>query len=1090
MQRTTLRVPVWPMLLIAALLTSFAQPGKVACAQSTVPRDDYDAARIDYWEGDVAAAVKSFQQGQKSSLNYGGIYWVDSLCYYTMVGECLFQLGDYQDSLAAHTAALEIYLAYPDWLASATFPPTVASISTIPRHAPTWGPSKRTVVIGEFPRRYNVIMQNVGIIPVTGQTGGATSAIVSQPTAIGVRIDEVLRCTAISLRRRRELLGPCSRYDNVFRNMSAALARPNVPPGTWPQGWMKILLGLSLAGEGRKEEALSELRGGAVIGGIDHPLSATAWLEIGKLLLEAGAYGEAESACFEATFPAAYFEQFDELEEAFRFGTIAHIGLRDSVAPAALPLAMIWADRYGSAQLRASLRICVAELQNEFGNPAAGGTLLGQVGNGFGRKQFMVGSLGARQKFEAARSVIAQGDGATSLTALNAAVTHQQKVSLRAFHAATADQMVVSGAVRQQAALDLYAQLLHEPTDEEWRLAPLETMAFWTTPQLPRFNRWYLAAVGAGDDRAALQIADLSRRVRFNQVMPMAGKIMSLRFLLSGPQEWLSPRQIDWRKNFLARNPKLTDLAKTAEGLATELRLRSLTDDKDREAVAKAMASLAECSAAQEAILSRTAILREGAEAAFPPVIWDLQAFQKGLPDDTLVLHFFVSSEGIHANAIRSGYTDSWKVAKPTEVRSKIGAFLKAIGNNGPMTKVKEELLLSEDWRENSGALFEHLTKGQTRADEIWKGVKEVVIVPDGFLWYLPFEALIDRKRDADKTFLERFRIRYTPTVGLAFPDPRRPDSLDRTLVSVGKINPKDDDAISDATFDRFKKASPEAERLPSPLPAPSFMISAIADRLVALDDSQEIAAGLEWKPMATGKVRAGSTIGDWLAYPIGGPKQVIITGAHTPAAMGLKANANGDEMFFALTGMMGSGARTVLMSRWRTGGQTSIDLAREFLQELPNSMASTAWRRSIEIVEQTDIVPSREPRLDEAKVTQTLTPKHPFWWAGYLLVDTGIDPKKEEPGAKPPVADGPVVPGLKPGEKPGEKPGANPQPKKENDPGLNGAKKPDEGGGDKPEESAPEEMEKPKKGGKPEKPKVTPKGKKASPGVTPKGSQ
>lgn len=984
-----------------------------APAQTSVPRDDYYAARIEYWDGDVATAIRRFRQGEKSSLNFGGVRWVDSLCYYTMVGECAYQLGDYQDALAAHTTALEIYLAYPDWLASATFPPTISPINTKPRHAPTWGPSKRSVVIGDFPRRYNVILQSVGVAPVAGGDGGAQAAIVTQPTAIGVRIDEVLRCTAISLRRRRELLGPCAPFDPVFRNMTAALAKANVAPGTWPQGWVKILRGLSLAGEGRKEDALSELRGGAVIGGVDHPLSAIAWLEIGKILFEGGAFRDAEAACFEATFPAAYFEQFDELEEAFRWATLARIGNRDASSPGSLAAATAWADRYGSAQLRASLRICAAELQNEFGNPAAAGTLLTQVTGGFGRKQFMTGPIGARQKYEAARSVIAQGDGAASLTALSAAVAHQQKMSLRAFQAAIADQLVASGAVRQQSILDLYAALLHEPTPAEWRLAPLETMAFWTTPQLPRFNRWYLAAVALGDERSALQIADLSRRVRFNQHLPMAGKIMSLRYLLTGPQEWFGPRQIEMRNDFLSRNPRLVELNKVAEGLAAELRLRSLTDEKDREPLNKALNELAACSAAQEAILSRTAVLREGAEALFPPVIWDQTAFQQGLPEDTLVLHFFVSSEGIHANAIRRDYTDAWRIAQPAAVRGVVAALLRSIGNTGPNTTVKEETLLSDAWRETAAKLFEQLTKGQQRSGEIWNGVSEIVIVPDGFLWYLPFEMLIDGKRDPNKTLIDRYRIRYVPTVGLAFPDPRKASELQRTLVSVGKMNPKDDDALSDAVFERFKKSAPDAERLKTPLPAPSALLSAMSDRLVILDDTQELAAGLAWRPLAIEKSKASNTLGDWLAYPSGGPEQVIFTGVHTPAAAALKGAATGDEIFFAVTGMIGSGAHTILMSRWRTGGQTSIDLSREFLQELPTTPASAAWRRSVELVSESEIAPTREPRLTPDKITQSLSAKHPFWWAGYLLVDTGIDPAKEEVGAQPPVKEGDAIPGM-----------------------------------------------------------------------------
>ena len=43
----------------------------------------------------------------------------------------------------------------------------------------------------------------------------------------------------------------------------------------------------------------------------------------------------------------------------------------------------------------------------------------------------------------------------------------------------------------------------------------------------------------------------------------------------------------------------------------------------------------------------------------------------------------------------------------------------------------------------------------------------------------------------------------------------------------------------------------------------------------------------------------------------------------------------------------MSTGARTIVLSRWRPGGQTSVDIIREFVQELPHTTPADAWQRS-----------------------------------------------------------------------------------------------------------------------------------------------
>ena len=109
-----------------------------------------------------------------------------------------------------------------------------------------------------------------------------------------------------------------------------------------------------------------------------------------------------------------------------------------------------------------------------------------------------------------------------------------------------------------------------------------------------------------------------------------------------------------------------------------------------------------------------------------------------------------------------------------------------------------------------------------------------------------------------------------------------------------------------------------------------------------------------------------------------------------------------GNEIFLSVCGLMSSGTRTLLLSRWRTGGKTSFDLIREFVQELPHTTPAKAWQRSIFLTVASRIDPEAEPRIKRTPDGEAPRAKHPFFWAGYMLVDSG-EPKKpaEKPGEK-----------------------------------------------------------------------------------------
>jgi hypothetical protein len=90
----------------------------------------------------------------------------------------------------------------------------------------------------------------------------------------------------------------------------------------------------------------------------------------------------------------------------------------------------------------------------------------------------------------------------------------------------------------------------------------------------------------------------------------------------------------------------------------------------------------------------------------------------------------------------------------------------------------------------------------------------------------------------------------------------------------------------------------------------------------------------------------------------------------------------------------MAGGARTILITRWRTSGRTNFDLVREFAKESANTPAAAAWQRACLLAREAPLDLSREPRLQRADDTGDLpTADHPFFWAGYLLIDTGPQP-------------------------------------------------------------------------------------------------
>lgn len=122
---------------------------------------------------------------------------------------------------------------------------------------------------------------------------------------------------------------------------------------------------------------------------------------------------------------------------------------------------------------------------------------------------------------------------------------------------------------------------------------------------------------------------------------------------------------------------------------------------------------------------------------------------------------------------------------------------------------------------------------------------------------------------------------------------------------------------------------------------------------------------------------------------PWGAPDTIALPGFRTIAENGMRGRQQGDEMLLSSLSLMGAGTRTILLTRWRTGGQLSLEIVNEFLGGLNSQPPSTAWQRSVLLARSAELDPSREPRLKQVQAETVPTADHPFFWAGYILISS-----------------------------------------------------------------------------------------------------
>ncbi len=984
---------------VSIFTTVFPGPAAAAPSGKSIPSLGYHMAFRDFHDGEYQDALKSFRREGRGAMKNAQTRWIDSICYHAMCGECYYQMGQYADALEHYDSAVNLYLAFSNWMTLVKFPPNIQPAAS--RRAAPWGRGTRRARLGRYPDSM-LIRQGEVLTEQSLRKGGT----VQPPVLFNIDVQEIVRCTTLAIRRRAELLGPLSPHDQLSGDVLTALQRRPGLPNHWSEAWIDLQLGLAQLAAGKKPQARKSLqRSISAAGQYDHPMTSVALLELGKMAMDRNDWDSASKFFEEAGYSAYCYPDLTIVEESLRYGALVHMAANRKGPYPPLAKAIRFAKSKGYRPLYASLLLSAADTAAARGQTRQAAAYIEQAQAAFALRDMASGRIGARLLYLQALVSFQKRRTTDGNQALARAMETMSRASLWLFHIGLADRSFLRDPSRTLLAMELFGEVLRDPGAADWTLRPIESMAVLTHPHPLPLEHWFEVAVARKQHERAIEIADRCRRRRFFNTRAFGGRLESLRWILEGPRETLDQESQMHRQDLLVNYPGYEALSKRAKQIREELRRLPPLPEADSEEARlqrKLFAELSQISVAQETLLREMAVRREPTALVFPP-LYKTEKIQAALPPGHTMLVFFSTSRNNYAFLLNKDRYAHWRLPPNRILAKQLSKLLQDMGQYGHLRDMTLKELADDSWKESAQTLLETILKG-SKAD-FSKQFQELIIVPDGIFWHVPFEALQVRVDDKSRSLLSRVRIRYAPTASLAVPDGRPPATAGATGVVLGKLHPRGKDTATQNAFEELAAELADTVPLPSPPPAPSSLYRVLFDRLIALDDIRPPTAGpYSWSPLQIDRAPAAGSLQAWMDLPWGGPQTVILPGFHTAAEnalKGAKISTVGRQLFLSACGLMSSGVKTIVFSRWRTGGRASFEMVREFAQELPHASPAQAWQRAALLTADSPLDVPAEPRIKRNIADGQTKSDHPFFWSGYLLIDSGVTPPKDDAAPK-----------------------------------------------------------------------------------------
>ncbi len=976
----------------------------------TVPGQAYDLAQRALASGSFTDALEFAEKEYKGCLKFGADRWIDSAAASAIVGECLFETGRYREAVGFYNQSIIHVSSHGNWLQDIRFPsqPLHAQKS---RPQQLWGQSPRAIILSDLPDRMPIRLGTSDPQSVL-QGGGVLAAPIDYP----LRPHEIMRSLAISLYRRADLLGPMARDGQALEAISAWLQQRPAPQNHFSQQWIDVCLGIVYWSQARNEQALPLLNRGLLLEAqFDHPLTPWALLVGGRIALDAGQYDTARKTLEQATFAAAAQGDARALEEAFRWATYAHLAF-DNRLPKSVRPAIAWSEKQLPSLSLRLLSTAAAVLAEQGDIQQAARSVL-KLNQRLEKSELALGRCGAYSRYTAALIAYAGGNNGRGDAEYAKALTLARGCSARLFQTQLLTDSLVRGesTYSDREANDLFEVLLADPLPIAIQTDPLDAIAVISTDRTSAFGAWLAVTqkiflTNSRGDEAWLDAIEHERRNSWLTNQPLGGRRDNLLKILStttGNSEELTTL----RKKILARYPDVATNLSETDAVRLLLRKslwesRSMPRDTQLSDNPESWKDFVTRSQTFENQINFIAAGRNIFPLQFPPLL-ETPEIRKRLIGKQRLLTFTWTNWGLFASLEAEKQAASWRVKRPEEVRKEIIALARSLSLYHPLRPIETDRLDNHQWQSHAEALTTLLFEDSEVSLHRHEEFDELIIVPDGLLWYLPFELLPvtnTAENLGNKTLLclkDVCQIRYAPTRSLAVGHRHKATSPHLTAVqaSLTYRNNSPEQAIE--SLDRVKAAINDAVFLSSKTSNVPVSISAsLADTLVIFDELSADGKITDRPLIAAHAGRSGMSFKDWLAPPYKAARCAVLTGLQTQVSRGLNNSTDrpGSDLFMTAMDLVATGTETAVISRWNVGGRTAIDLGIEFIKDRQRETlrdtplpAAVSWQRAVDLItaEKPDF--EREPRI---KITNSVIPqnaKHPFFWAGYTLIDCGV---------------------------------------------------------------------------------------------------
>ena len=979
-----------PLLLVLALLpvVLHCNNGQAQLRNPSLPSPAYYSGFLDFYSADYGDALKLFERGAGSALKFGPDgRFMDSACYWTMAGECHYHMGNLPEAINYYEQALELLVAHArgDWGTRIQPLPNsiTASNSAVQRAAIDWHRSTRSAKVANVPNSFPVFFGRIDAARAFVEGG-----VFDRPEIRPVDHREIMRCVALAIYRRGQIKGPTNAIDSFTNNLLAGIAR--LPSETPDIGrWNLLVQGLAEMSAGRFERAVKRIKNGLQFrGNLDHDLTPIGLLALARIAMIKGEPQVASQLAMEAAYSAAVFNQYDLVEESLSLATTIHLAENKSVF-APLPRAIDWAGRNKTRQLHTSLLVQLADCQLESGDAERAAATLKSVQRSFSRTDLGRTVHGARLRYLSA--VLAYMDFEDGSENLTRALEQYARHSLWRYQLGLTNNALAAGSITQRQAELVYEQLLVDPDENHWNYQPMAAMNYLTTPHTGSMEQWFEILLVRKNHEKAIEIAERIRRHRFYASLPLSGRLLALRWVASAPENLLTKNAMLHRKAIDGIYPKLRQSVNRIEDIQREIRSMPLKPDPDTPNARKQRDLFVEQlkhSRYQESVFAAMALRRQPADFVFPATV-DYARLNKAMGERRVVVSSLKTGSGYHQYVMTQQTRRYLGVIRERDMRRGVSNLYKGLGISDANNAVEATVLQGKEWQaaaaELKGLIFENYS------DDQWENFDELVVVPDGILWYVPFEILQTGDQADWENLHESVRIRYLPLISLISSSRLKNDPRTRVAVVAGKLHNKAEPELSAEAFEELTDTLTNATSFSRQFKIPSNLFGSVIDTLLVWADVKfEARAGAySIQPFQLDGSRNGSSLGSWLSAPWRGPQAIVIPAFSSGAAAGLKSRSSGEEMFLLSCGFLATGAKSILISRWRAGGQSSLDLTRDYVVRIKDHAGADALFDAYAEIRKTDVDFDKEIRIKQGrKKVDSLKAEHPFFWAGNMLVD------------------------------------------------------------------------------------------------------